>query len=94
MLNYSETKEFKTWEEVFYDYIKSPGWNNVRIGFQGIEYNLSWGDNIYYIDKNGKEHSYTFPQDVESLMDAHVLEDGLSPRELMQRDDLEYFAMD
>ena len=94
MKNYNEDKELATWEEVFYDYIKSPGWNNVRIGFHGIEYNLSWGDNIYYIDKDGKEHSYSFPQDVESLMDAHVLEDGMSPRELMQRTDLDYFAMD
>lgn len=94
MLNYSETRECKTWEEVFYDYIKSPGWNNVRIGFHGIEYNFSWGDNIQYIDRNGKEHFFSFPQDVETMMDAHVLEGGLSPRELMRRNDLEFFAMD
>ena len=73
MLNYSETKEMNTWEEVFYDYLVSPGWNNVRIGFKGIEYNLSWGDNIYYVDRNGVEHSFEFPQDVETMMDAHVL---------------------
>ncbi len=94
MLNYNENKECTTWEEVFYDYIKSPGWNNVRIGFRGIEYNLSWGDNILYYDKQGQRHEYIFPQDVETLLDAHVLEDGFSPRELMNRNDLDYFAMD
>ena len=94
MLNYDETRECSTWEEVFYDYIKSPGWNNVRIGFKVIEYNLSWGDNIYYKDRDGKEHSYVFPPGAEALLDAHVLEDGLSPRELMRRNDLDYFAMD
>ncbi len=94
MLNYTETKEMDTWEEVFYDYLKVPGWNNVRVGFRGVEYNFSWGDNIFYVDREGVEHSFQFPQDVETMMDAHVLEDGLSPRELMRRTDLDYFAMD
>lgn len=94
MLNYTEDKEFDSWEGVFYDYIKVPGWNNVRIGYKGIEYNLSQGDNIAYKDHEGKLHEFIFPPDVETLLDAHVLEDGLSPRELMNRTDLDYFAMD
>lgn len=92
--NYNEDKYYDTWEEVFYDYIKQPGWNNVRIGFRGIEYNLSQGDFISFKDRNGERHSFQFPADVETLLDAHVLEDGFSPRDLMRRDDLEYFAMD
>lgn len=94
MLDFYERKECNSWEEVFYEYLKSPGWNNVRIGFQGIEYNLSQGDNIEYEDRNGDVHSFQFPPDVETMMDAHVLEGGMSPRELMRRNDLEYFAMD
>lgn len=94
MMNYSQTREFDTWEEVFYDYIKCPGWNQVRIGFNGIEYSLSQGDFIQYEDKNGIMHFHEFPDDVETMMDAHVLEGGMSPRELMRRKDLEYFAMD
>lgn len=94
MMNYSQTKEFDTWEEVFYDYVKYPGWNQVRIGFHGIEYSLSQGDFIQFEDRNGKMHFHEFPDDVETMMDAHVLEGGMSPRELMRRTDLEYFAMD
>ena len=94
MLNFFEDKEFDTWEEVFYDYLKSPGWNCVRIGFQGIEYSLSPGDWLEFYDRDGKEQVFQFPTDVETMLDAHVLENGLSPRDLMRRNDLEYFAMD
>ena len=38
-----------------------------------------------------KNHEH---EDVEGLMDAHVLEGGFSPRELRQREDLDDFAMD
>lgn len=93
MLNFSQTREFDTWEEVFYDYIECPGWNEVRIRFNGIVYSLSQGDFIQFEDRDGKVHSYEFPDDVETMMDAHVLEGGMSPRELMRRNDLEYFVM-
>ena len=94
MKNYNENKELATWEEVFYDYLKDPGWNSVRIGYKGIEYWLSPGDWIEYKDHEGKEHELKFPPDVETMLDAHVLEGGLSPRELMRRNDLDFFAMD
>ena len=94
MKNYNEDKELDTWEEVFYDYLNNPGWNAVRIGFNGIEYCLSYGDWIEFTDRDGKEHTFRFPPDVETMMDAHVLEDGMSPRGLMRRTDLDYFAMD
>lgn len=89
----NEECNFQNFEEAFYDYIRSPGWNCVEIGFRGIDYQFSWGDNIYYVDRDGVQHSYEFPPDVETLMDAHVLENGMSPRELMRRNDLEYFSL-
>ena len=58
MMNYSQTHEFDTWEEVFYDYVKCPGWNQVRIGFNGIEYSFSQGDFIQFEDKDGKIYGY------------------------------------
>lgn len=94
MMNYSQTRNFDSWEEVFYDYVKCPGWNQVRIRFNGIVYSLSQGDFIQYEDRNGEMHSHEFPDDIETMMDAHVLEDGMSPRDLMRRSDLEYFEMD
>ncbi len=94
MKNFFEDKDMNTWEEVFYDYIQKPGWNSVRIGYKGIDYCFSPGDWIEFKDRDGKEHTLKFNADVESMMDAHVLEDGLSPRELMRRNDLDYFAMD
>lgn len=68
--------------------------NQVRIGFHGIEYSLSQGDFIQFEARNGEIHFHEFPDDVETMMDAHVLEGGMSPRELIRRTDLEYFAMD
>jgi hypothetical protein len=94
MMNFSQTKNYNTWEEVFYDYVKCPGWNQVRIRFNGITYSFSQGDFITFTDKTGKLISLEFPDNIETMMDAHVLENGMSPRELMRRKDLEYFEMD
>ncbi len=94
MKNYNEDKDLNTWEEVFYDYLQSPGWNSVRLGFRGIEYTLSPGDWLEYTDRDGKEHVLKFTPNVEEMLDAHILEDGLSLRDIMRRDDLDFFAMD
>ena len=94
MKNYNEDRELATWEEVFYDYLKSPGWNSVRLGYKGIDYTLSPGDWLEFTDRNGNERTLKFKPNVEDMLDAHVLEDGKSLREILRGTDLDYFAMD
>lgn len=73
----------KTFLQSFYDYIDSPeGFNCVEFKYDGIFYQVSEGHLICYTDKNGKEHEFSFPKDIEILLDAKVLHDGKSLREV------------
>jgi hypothetical protein len=73
----------KTFLQSFYDYVKSPeGFNCVEFEYDGVEYQVSEGHIIWFRDKAGKEHMLQFPKDIEVLLDARVLHDGKSLRDV------------
>lgn len=73
----------KTFLERFYDYVKSPeGFNCVQFEYDGIVYQLVEGANINFIDKSGKKHHIELPNDIEHILDAKILNNGKSLREV------------
>lgn len=73
----------KTFLDCFLEYIDSPGgFNCVDFEYDGIEYQVSEGHFICYTDKSVKYHEYSFPKDIEVLLDAKVLPGDKSLREV------------
>lgn len=70
----------------FLEYVNSPeGFNCVEFQYGGITYQVSSGHLICYTDKKGKEHEFTFPKDLNVLLDAKALHDGKSLREVWSK---------
>ena len=73
----------KTFLQRFYDYIFSPeGFNCVNFTYNGVVYQVSEGHFICYTDTAGQEHTYQFPKDIDVLLDANVLQNGKSLRDI------------
>jgi len=51
----------------------------------GVQYQVSEGHFICFTDKVGKKHELHFRKDIEILLDAKVLHDGKSLREVWSR---------
>lgn len=73
----------KTFLDRFYEYVKSPeGFNCVKFEYNEIVYQVVEGANINFTDKDGKEYHIDLPNDIEQILDAKVLCDGKSLREI------------
>ncbi len=78
----------KTFLQRFYDYVSSPeGFNCVNFTHNGIAYQVSEGHFICYTDESGEEHTYQFPKDIEVLLDAKVLQNKKSLRDIWSASD-------
>jgi len=76
----------RTFLDRFLEYIESPeGFDCVEFQYDGIAYQVSSGHLICYTDKGGKDHEYLFPKDIDTLLDAKVLHDGKSLREIWSK---------
>lgn len=76
----------KTFLDCFLEYVNSPeGFNCVEFQYGGIFYQVSSGHLICYTDEKGKEHEFTFPKNMDILLDAKVLHDGKSLREVWSK---------
>lgn len=73
----------KTFLDRFYDYVHSPeGFNCVQFQYNSILYQVVSGANICFTDKDGQKHKIMLPDDIEQLLDAKVLPDNKSLREV------------
>ena len=73
-------------EEVFWErFNEEKGIGEAAFYYNGIRYSAVGYYGISYTDKAGVEHNYWPYDTVEDLIDAKVLEDGLSMREILQR---------
>lgn len=76
----------KTFLDRFLEYVNSPeGFNCVEFQYGGIPYQVSSGHLICYTDKKGKEYKFIFQKDMDILLDAKVLHDGKSLREVWSK---------
>lgn len=80
----------KTFLEKFYEKLAAEkGFDCIDFEYDGVEYQVSDGHYICFTDKSGKIHELKFPKDTEILLDAKVLQDGKSLREIWGSADCE-----
>lgn len=73
----------RTFLQRFYEYINSPeGFNCVEFTYDGTSYQVTEGHFISFTDKLGKVYDFSFPKNIDILLDAKVLHDGKSLREV------------
>ena len=73
----------KTFLDRFYDYVHSPeGFNCVQFQYNGILYQVVSGASICFTDNDGQKHKIMLSDDIEKLLDAKVLSDNKSLREV------------
>lgn len=81
-------KKMKTFLDRFYDYVHSPeGFNCVRFQYKGIHYQVVSGASICFTGNDGKKHRIMLPDDIEQILDAKVLSDNKSLREVWSTSD-------